>query len=114
MHEATEKEGTLETFSNDNFDQPPFSKQRGYQARVTQGAPFCQDRTITGKYQPRVDACLIGTQGRFCTAWTLKPVLGFAFICFYICQVELLEASKLLIYSTVKSIRSLPRHFANV
>ena len=59
MHEATEKEGTLETFSNDNFDQPPFSKQRGYQARVTQGAPFCDDRTITGKYQPRVDACLI-------------------------------------------------------
>ena len=106
MHEATEKEGTLETFSNDNFDQPP--------ARVTQGAPFCHDWTITGKYQPRVDACLIGTQGRFCTAWTLEPVLGFAFICFYICQVELLEASKLLIYSTVKSIRSLPRHFANV
>ena len=96
LHEAVEKEGILETFSNDSsFDQPPFSKQRGYQARVTQGAPFCHDRTITGKYQPRVDACLIGTQGRFCTAWTLKPVLGFAFICFYICQVELLEASKL-------------------
>ena len=49
MHEATEKEGTLETFSNDNFDQPPFLKQKGYQARVTQGAPFCHDRTITGK-----------------------------------------------------------------
>ena len=51
---------------------------------------------ITGRHQPRVDACLIGTQGRFCTAWTLERVLGFAFICFYICQVELLEASKLL------------------
>ena len=39
MHEATEKEGTLETFSNDNFDQLP--------ARVTQGAPFCHDPKIT-------------------------------------------------------------------
>ena len=94
LHEAIEKEGILETFSNDNsFDQPPFSKQRGYQARVTQGAPFCHDRTITGKHQPRVGACLIGTQARFCTAWTLNPVLGFALICFFISQVELLEAS---------------------
>ena len=95
LHEAIEKEGILETFSNNSFDQPPFSKQRGYQARATQGAPFCHDRTITGKHQQRVGACLIGTQVRFCTAWTLEPVLGFAFICFYICQVELLEASKL-------------------
>ena len=68
LHEAIEKEGILETFSNDNsFDQPPFSKQRGYQARVTQGAPFCHDRTITGKHQPRVGAFLIRTQVRFCT-----------------------------------------------
>lgn len=95
LHEAIEKEGILETFSNNSFDQPPFSKQRGYQARATQGAPFCHDRTITGKHQQRVGACLIGIQVRFCTAWTLEPVLGFAFICFYICQVELLEASKL-------------------
>ena len=88
-----EKEGILETFSNDNsFDQPPFSKQRGYQARVTQGAPFCHDRSDA---QPRVSARLIGTQAKFCTAWTLEPVLGFALICFYIRQVELLEASKL-------------------
>ena len=95
LHEAIEKEGILETFSNNSFDQPPFSKQRGYQARATQGAPFCHDRTITGKHQQRVGACLIGTQARFCTAWTLEPLLGFTFICFYICQVELLEASKL-------------------
>ena len=95
LHEAIEKEGILETFSNNSLDQPPFSKQRGYQARATQGAPFCHDRTITGKHQQRVGACLIGIQVRFCTAWTLEPVLGFAFICFYICQVELLEASKL-------------------
>ena len=58
----------LETFSNHNsLDQPPFPKQRGYQARVTQGTPFCHDRTITGKHQPRVGACLIRTQARFCT-----------------------------------------------
>ena len=95
LHEAIEKEGILETFSNNSFDQPPFSKQRGYQARATQGAPFCHDRTITGKHQQRVGACLIGIQVRFCTAWTLEPVLGFAFICFYICQVELVEARKL-------------------
>lgn len=95
LHEAIEKEGILETFSNNSLDQPPFSKQRGYQARATQGAPFCHDRTITGKHQQRVGACLIGTQARFCTAWTLEPLLGFTFICFYICQVELLEASKL-------------------
>ena len=94
LHEAIEKEGILETFSNDNsFDQPPFSKQRGYQARVTQGAPFCHDRTIIGKHEPRVGACLIRTQDRFCTTWTLEPVLAFAFICFYVCQVELLVAS---------------------
>ena len=93
-HEAIEKEGILEPFSNDNsFDQPPFSKQRGYQARVTQGAPFCHDRTIIGKHEPRVGACLIRTQDRFCTTWTLEPVLAFAFICFYVCQVELLVAS---------------------
>ena len=85
LHEAMEKEGKLETFSNDNsFDQLPFSKPRGYQAKVTQGAPFCHDPTITGKHQRRVGACLIGTQARFCTAWTLEPVLGFAFIWFYI------------------------------
>ena len=95
LHEAIEKEGILETFSNNSFDQPPFSKQRGYQARATQGAPFCHDRTITGKHQQRVGACLIGIQVRFCTAWTLEPVLGFAFICFCICQVELVEARKL-------------------
>lgn len=95
LHEAIEKEGILETFSSNSFDQPPFSKQRGYQARATQGAPFCHDRTITGKHQQRVGACLIGIQVRFCTAWTLEPVLGFAFICFYICQVELVEARKL-------------------
>ena len=91
-----EKEDILETFSKDNsFDQLPFSKQRGYQARVTQGAPFCHAPTITRKHQPRVSARLIGTQARICTAWTLEPVLGFAFIHFYIRQVELLEASKL-------------------
>lgn len=98
LHEAIEKEGILDTFLNNSFDQPPFSKQRGYQgyqARATQAAPFCHDRTITGKHQQRVGACLIGTQARFCTAWTLEPLLGFTFICFYICQVELLEASKL-------------------
>ena len=95
LHEAIEKEGILETFSSNSFDQPPFSKQRGYQARATQGAPFCHDRTITGKHQQRVGACLIRTQARFCTAWNLQPVFGFAFICFYICLVELLEASKL-------------------
>ena len=92
MHEATEKEGTLETFSNDNFDQPPFSKQRGYQARVSSILSRSNDHSDA---QPRVSARLIGTQARFCTAWTLEPVLGFAFICFYIRQVELLEASKL-------------------
>ena len=96
LHEAIEKAGILETFSNDNsFVQPPFSKQRGYQARVIEGASFCHDPTITGQNQQRVGACLIGTQARFCTAWTLEPVLGFAFLCFYICQVELLEAKKL-------------------
>ena len=58
----------LNTFSNHNsLDQPPFPKQRGYQARVTQGTPFCHDRTITGKHQPRVGAFLIRTQARFCT-----------------------------------------------
>ena len=69
------------------------SKQRGYQARVTQGAPFCHDRTIIGKHEARGGACLIRTQDRFCTTWTLEPVLAFAFICFYVCQVELLVAS---------------------
>ena len=60
LHKAIEKEGILKIFSNDNsLDQPPFLKQRGYQARVTQGAPFCHAPTITGKHQPRVGACLI-------------------------------------------------------
>ena len=104
LHEAIEKAGILETFSNDNsFDQPPFSKQRVYQARVIEGAPFCHDPKITGQHQPRVGACLIGTQARFCTAWTLEPVLGFAFICFYMCQVELLEARKRNLFKIPKN-----------
>ena len=90
-----EKEGILETFSNDNsFDQLPFSKQR-LPSQSDTGSSILSQSNDHSDSQPRVSARLIGTQARFCTAWTLEPVLGFAFICFYIRQVELLEASKL-------------------